>query len=142
MSAYAERPGSLSTNGEGYLAYARGANRSASFGAERPVPVVQRVQHPHAQPQVEVQRAGPAVVLFRGATHEIVRHGDGYEAVLNLPLAEKKDLDLSKRGAELFVRVGAQRRNILLPDSMSRLFATGASIDDGRLRVRLDNGVS
>ena len=86
--------------------------------------------------------AEPLELLFRGATHEIVRNGDGYEVILNLPLAEKKDLDLSKRGAELFVRVGAHKRNILLPDSMTRLSATGASIDDGRLRVRLGNGVS
>jgi arsenite-transporting ATPase len=84
----------------------------------------------------------PLEVLFRGATHEILRNGDGYEVVLNLPLAEKKDLDLSKRGAELFVRVGGYKRNILLPDSMTRLSATGASIEGGRLRVRLGDGVS
>ena len=84
----------------------------------------------------------PLEVLFRGATHEILRNGDGYEVVLNLPLAEKKDLDLSKRGAELFVRVGGYKRNILLPDSMTRLSATGASIERGRLRVRLGDGVS
>jgi len=84
----------------------------------------------------------PLELLFRGATHEIVRNGDGYEVVLNLPLAEKRDLDLSKRGAELFVRVGAYKRNILLPDSMARLSATGASIEDGRLKVRLHDDLS
>jgi arsenite-transporting ATPase len=84
----------------------------------------------------------PLEVLFRGATHEIVKNGGGYEVVLNLPLAQKKDVDLSKRGAELFVRVGAYKRNILLPDSMTRLSATGASIEGGRLRVRLGDGVS
>jgi arsenite/tail-anchored protein-transporting ATPase len=57
--------------------------------------------------------------------------------VFNLPLAEKRDVDLSKRGAELFVRVGSYRRNILLPDSIARLHAAGAGIEDGRLRVRL-----
>jgi arsenite-transporting ATPase len=84
----------------------------------------------------------PLELLFRGATHEIVRNGDGYEVILNLPLAEKRDLDLWKHGAELFVRVGTHKRNILLPDSMARFSATGASIEDGRLRVRLDDGVS
>jgi arsenite-transporting ATPase len=84
----------------------------------------------------------PLAMLFRGATHEILPNGEGYEVVLNLPLAEKKDVDLSKRGAELFVRVGAHKRNILLPDSMTRLTATGASIEEGRLRVRLGDGVS
>ena len=79
----------------------------------------------------------PLAVFFKGATHEIVKNGSGYDVVLNLPLAEKKSVDLSKRGAELFVRVGGYKRNILLPDSMARLAPAGAGIEEGRLRVRL-----
>jgi len=82
----------------------------------------------------------PLGMLFRGAAHEIVKNGDGgYEVVFNLPLARKESVDLSKKGAELFVRVGSYRRNILLPDSLARLSAAGASIEDGRLKVRLDD---
>jgi arsenite/tail-anchored protein-transporting ATPase len=79
----------------------------------------------------------PLAMLFKGATHEIEKNGDGYDVVFNLPLAEKRDVDLSKRGAELFVRVGTYRRNVMLPDSIARLHAAGAGIEDGRLRVRL-----
>ena len=79
----------------------------------------------------------PLAVLFRGATHEIEKNGEGYDVVFNLPLAAKEDVDLSKRGAELFVRVGNYRRNVLLPDSIARFHAAGASIEEGRLRVRL-----
>jgi arsenite-transporting ATPase len=79
----------------------------------------------------------PLALLFKGAAHEIEKNGDGYDVVLNLPLAEKKSVDLSKRGAELFVRAGGHKRNILLPDSMARLAAAGAGIEDGRLRIRL-----
>jgi arsenite-transporting ATPase len=83
----------------------------------------------------------PLGMLFRGATHEIVKNGGGYDVILNLPLAQKKSVDLSKRGAELLVRVGGYKRNILLPDSMSRFRAAGASIEGGRLTVRLrDDG--
>jgi arsenite/tail-anchored protein-transporting ATPase len=83
----------------------------------------------------------PLALLFRGATHEIVKYGGGYDVILNLPLAEKKEVDLSKRGAELLVRVGGYKRNILLPDSMARYHAAGASIEGGRLTVRLrDDG--
>jgi arsenite-transporting ATPase len=70
----------------------------------------------------------------------VVKTGDGYEVVFNLPLAEKNEVDLSKRGAELFVKVGSYRRNILLPDSLARLSAAGASVEDGRLKVRLTDG--
>jgi arsenite/tail-anchored protein-transporting ATPase len=84
----------------------------------------------------------PLALLFRGATHEMVRNGSGYDVILNLPLAEKKSVDLLKRGAELFVRVGGYKRNILLPDSMARFHAAGASIEEGRLTVRLRDDVS
>jgi arsenite/tail-anchored protein-transporting ATPase len=84
----------------------------------------------------------PLAVLFQGATHEIEKNEEGYDVVFNLPLAEKREVDLSKRGAELFVRVGTYRRNIMLPDSIARLHAAGAGIEDGRLRVRLRDDVS
>ena len=76
-------------------------------------------------------------LLFRGATHKIVKNGVGYDVILNLPLAEKEEVNLSKRGAELLVRVGGYKRTILLPDSVSRYHAAGASIEEGRLTVRL-----
>ena len=83
----------------------------------------------------------PLGMLFRGATHEIVKNGGGYDVILNLPLVEKESVELSKRGAELLVRVGGYKRNILLPDSMARFRAAGASIEEGRLSVRLrDDG--
>ena len=79
----------------------------------------------------------PLPVLFDGAAHDVVKRDGGYEVVFNLPLAEKNEVDLSKRGAELYVRVGSYRRNILLPDSLARLSAAGAKVEDGRLKVRL-----
>ena len=34
----------------------------------------------------------------RGATHDIVKNGDGYDVVFHLPLAQKRNVDLSKKG--------------------------------------------
>ena len=82
----------------------------------------------------------PLGVLFKGAAHDIVKNGAGYEVIFNLPLVDKKAVDLSKRGAELLVQVGTYRRNILLPDSLARLSAAGAKVEDGQLRVRLADG--
>jgi arsenite/tail-anchored protein-transporting ATPase len=79
----------------------------------------------------------PLGVLFRGATHDIVKNGDGYDVVFHLPLAQKRNVDLSKKGAELLVKVGNYRRNILLPDALARLPAAGASFEGGSLKVRL-----
>ncbi|HEX2739846.1 MAG TPA: hypothetical protein VHM69_05320, partial [Rubrobacter sp.] len=77
-------------------------------------------------------------VLFRGATHDIVKDGGGYDVVFHLPLVEKRNVDLSKKGAELFIKVGNYRRNILLPDALARLPAAGASFDGDLLKVRLN----
>jgi arsenite/tail-anchored protein-transporting ATPase len=83
----------------------------------------------------------PLKVFFQGAAHEIVESNGGYEVVFNLPLLEKGSVDLSKKGAELLVRIGGYKRNVLLPDSMVRLKAAGARIEDDKLRVRLaDDG--
>jgi arsenite/tail-anchored protein-transporting ATPase len=82
----------------------------------------------------------PLRVFFRGATHEILKTNGGYEVILHLPLVEKRSVDLSKKGTELLVRVGGYRRNVLLPDSMARLKAEGAKIEDDKLRVRLSDG--
>jgi len=82
----------------------------------------------------------PLDVLFKGATHDIVKNGDGYDVVFQLPLAEKRSVDLSKKGAELLVKVGNYRRNILLPAALARLSAAGASFEEGTLRVRLRDG--
>lgn len=79
----------------------------------------------------------PLKMIFRGATHDIVKNGGGYEVIFHLPLAEKKSVDLSKKGAELLVKVGGYRRNILLPDALARLSAAGASFEGDRLVVRL-----
>ena len=81
----------------------------------------------------------PLDIMFRGATHDISKRDGGYEVILHLPLADKKSVDLSKRGSELLVRVGGYKRNILLPDSMTRLEAAGASIENGKLTVRLED---
>jgi arsenite-transporting ATPase len=81
----------------------------------------------------------PLRVFFRGATHEIAKSNGGYEVVFNLPLVEKKSVDLSKKGAELLVRVGSYKRNVLLPDSMVRFKAAGARIEGNKLKVRFQD---
>jgi arsenite-transporting ATPase len=84
----------------------------------------------------------PLRVFFRGAAHDIVKSDGGYEVVLNLPLVDKKSVDLSKKGTELLIRVGGYKRNVLLPDSMVSFRAAGAKVEGDKLRVRLANDVT
>jgi arsenite-transporting ATPase len=78
---------------------------------------------------------GPADVLHPGEPLQVVRRGSGYELVLELPFADKDDLELGRRDDELLIRVGSHRRALLLPDSLRRRPVDAASLRDGRLRV-------
>jgi arsenite-transporting ATPase len=74
-------------------------------------------------------------VLHPGSPLEVRTKGDTAELVLDLPFADRDDLELGRHHDELLVRVGAYRRALLLPDSLKRRTVTAASLRDGRLRV-------
>ena len=65
---------------------------------------------------------------------------DGHELVLELclPLADRRDVDLARRGEELVVTVGTHRRYLSLPSALRRCAVVGASLRSGRLRVRFE----
>ena len=77
----------------------------------------------------------PAALLHDGAPMEVVRKGTGYELVLELPFADREDLEVGRREEELLIRVGSYRRALLLPDSLRRRPVGAAVLRDGRLRV-------
>jgi arsenite-transporting ATPase len=54
---------------------------------------------------------------------------------LQLPFADRDDLDLGRREDELLVRVGPYRRAVVLPDSLRRRPVEGATLKRGTLSV-------
>ncbi len=77
----------------------------------------------------------PAAVLHPGEPMTVTATDAGYELTIELPFADKDELELSRRDDELLIRVGAHRRALLLPDSLRRRPVAAASLRDGRLRV-------
>ena len=77
----------------------------------------------------------PAAVLHPGEPMEVVRTASGYEMRLDLPFADKDDLELGRRDDELLIRVGSHRRAMLLPDSLRRRPVGDAALRDGRLHI-------
>jgi arsenite-transporting ATPase len=61
---------------------------------------------------------------------------DEYVMSVALPLAERRDVDLVRTGDDLVLTVGAHRRTLALPSVLRRCIIDGASLRDGRLRVR------
>lgn len=77
----------------------------------------------------------PWAVLHPGEPLQVVAKGTGYELTVELPFADKDELELGRRDDELLIRVGSHRRALLLPDSLRRRAVRAASLRDGRLRV-------
>jgi arsenite/tail-anchored protein-transporting ATPase len=83
--------------------------------------------------------------LFDGhAAHELLHSelareltSEDGRATLRLPLpfATRDDIDLKKVGLEVIVRVGAQKRTIMLPPALAGYETSGARFKDGALEV-------
>ncbi|MCU1369833.1 MAG: Arsenical pump-driving ATPase [Ilumatobacteraceae bacterium] len=76
-----------------------------------------------------------AAVLHPGEPLQVLPRGTGFELTVELPFADKDELELGRRDDELLIRVGSHRRALLLPDSLRRREVRAASLRDGKLRV-------
>ncbi|GAA5074230.1 ArsA family ATPase [Thermocatellispora tengchongensis] len=65
--------------------------------------------------------------------------GDG-ELILALPLADRHEVNLARRGDELIVTAGGHRRVLALPAALARRRVRDAALTGGRLRVRFESG--
>lgn len=54
---------------------------------------------------------------------------------MDVPFAVRDEIEVFRRGAELYVQLGPYRRSFLLPDSLRRREVSGAKLDAGVLRV-------
>jgi arsenite/tail-anchored protein-transporting ATPase len=64
------------------------------------------------------------------------REDDGFVLRLPLPLADRHDLDLGRRGDDLVVTVEGRRRVLALPSALRRCQVNGAQLRDGTLAIR------
>ena len=78
----------------------------------------------------------PAERLIDYKPYEIAEVTGGFEFRIPAPFLEKSDASLIRRGDELVIRMGAARRNIVLPRVLARMTHSGARLEDGQLRIR------
>jgi arsenite-transporting ATPase len=76
---------------------------------------------PHLRPALRVEREASDFVL-----------------VLQLPLAQRQDVDLARQGDDLIVVVDGRRRVLSLPSALRRCRVVGAALRSGELRVRFE----
>lgn len=80
----------------------------------------------------------PGDVLFSTLIQDLSVDGDRATLLLSLPFVEKGDIALNKIGLEVVIRVGDQKRTLMLPSSLSGFKPSGAKVDGGRLRVEFE----
>ena len=81
-----------------------------------------------------------ARVLHTELAHELASEDGRTTLRIRLPFAEREELRLSRVGAELIVTAGSERRTIILPTALAARTPTGASLEDGVLKVSFDDG--
>jgi arsenite/tail-anchored protein-transporting ATPase len=77
-------------------------------------------------------------VLFEELTQELTTNNGTAQLRLALPFAEKADIGLKKIGMEVVVRVGTQKRTIVLPQALASYRPSGALFEDGALNVTFE----
>jgi len=74
-------------------------------------------------------------VLHGDEPIRIRKRGPGYVLSMRLPFAERQDLDVHRKGDELYIKVGGYKRNLILPQTLQRLTVQEASFQGDRLEV-------
>jgi arsenite-transporting ATPase len=80
----------------------------------------------------------PAAVLHDDLSQELSTQNGSATLRLALPFAEKGDIELKKIGLEVVVRVGGQKRTIMLPSTLAAYRPRSAQFEDGALKVTFE----
>ncbi|MBD1862700.1 MULTISPECIES: TRC40/GET3/ArsA family transport-energizing ATPase [Trichocoleus] len=83
----------------------------------------------------------PAQVYYKETTLRIVQDQNQYSLEVYLPGIPKNQVELSKNGDELNIRIGNHRRNLVLPQSLAALQPAGAKMEDDFLKIRFADSV-
>jgi arsenite-transporting ATPase len=83
-----------------------------------------------------------SAVLFGELTQELTTDNGTAQLRLVLPFAEKADIALKKIGMEVVVRVGTQKRTIVLPQALAAYRPAGARFEEGALNVTFEKEAS
>ena len=79
--------------------------------------------------------ADPGQVFYVGQPQAIEEEGDSFVLKLPLPNVELQKVQLTKRGDELFIRIGNFKRELLLPTALAQRPAGGAVLNQGVLHI-------
>lgn len=82
----------------------------------------------------------PAQVYYKETTLRVVQEQNQYSLEVYLPGVPKNQVELSKSGDELNIRIGNHRRNLVLPQALAALQPAGAKMEEDYLKIRFAEG--
>ena len=77
----------------------------------------------------------PASILYHDEPIRVSKRDDRYVLSVRLPFTTRDDLDVHRRGDELYVRCGPYKRNLLLPQTLKRMVVRGANFEGEQLEI-------
>jgi arsenite-transporting ATPase len=80
----------------------------------------------------------PAEILHTELAQQLEAENGRATLRVKVPFAEKGDLSLKKIGLEVVVRVGPQKRTIMLPPALAAYSTSGARFEDGALEISFE----
>jgi arsenite/tail-anchored protein-transporting ATPase len=80
----------------------------------------------------------PSDVLHTEIGQQLVTDNGTAKLRVKVPFADKGDLSLKKIGLEVIVRVGAQKRTLMLPPALAAYSTSGARFEDGALEISFE----
>ena len=78
----------------------------------------------------------PSQIYYQENTVRIVQDNRDYSLELYLPGIPKEQIQLSKTGDELNIRIGNHRRNLVLPQALATLKPAGAKLEEDYLKIQ------
>ena len=79
--------------------------------------------------------ADPTAIFYTGRSQVIEKDGDGYRLIQPLPFISKDKIQLTRTADELVVRIGNQKRNLILPRALVGLEILSAKHEDDLLTI-------
>jgi arsenite-transporting ATPase len=88
--------------------------------------------------QTLYQDQDPTSVFSLEKIFTVNKSEEGYNMEINLPFAEKEEMDLNQKGGEIILSIKNERRRFLLPDVLKNKEVRSAKYEDGKLRIKFD----
>ncbi|MBD2059862.1 TRC40/GET3/ArsA family transport-energizing ATPase [Oculatella sp. FACHB-28] len=83
----------------------------------------------------------PTQVYYKETTLRVVQDQNQYSLEVYLPGIPKDQVELTKTGDELNIRIGNHRRNLVLPQALAALQPAGAKMEEDYLKIRFADAV-